>query len=201
MKNHKQGFAGVLAIILVLAVLGLGGYVLYRQAQPNYSYQSTTPPPALPEGKGAGASPLGGGGEGVTTDSTANWKTYKNDQFGFEMKYPDRLVVLSNTRIVNVYFEFPNNKISLSVLEPTESCFGGDIDKQSDPKIALNGISFYHRDFYNGAPGDERYLVHSYVGERGGECYSLSLIPNFPPAQPQAHSIMDQILSTFRFTK
>ncbi len=76
MKN-KQGFAPA-AIVIVLAVLVIGGYFVWKN-------QTVTPPSALPEGEGTPASPLGGGLEGVE-----GWKTYRNDEYGFEFKYPTR---------------------------------------------------------------------------------------------------------------
>ncbi len=80
----KQGFSP-LALIIILAVLGVGGYTLWQK-------QTVTPPSTLPEasptgsfwrGEGTPTSPLGGGQEGV-----GSWKIYTDEQSGFTLEYP-----------------------------------------------------------------------------------------------------------------
>ena len=90
MKNKQSGFAPILGIIIVLVLLAGAGYLYSKKATP-------TPPSALPEGEGTlTTSPLGGGQEGVATDETANWKTYTNEKYGFEFKYPSDVSIVAS---------------------------------------------------------------------------------------------------------
>ena len=56
----------IIAIIITIAVVGLGYWV----------YQSTITPEELTEE------------EQATEDETADWKTYRSEEYGFEMKHP-----------------------------------------------------------------------------------------------------------------
>ncbi len=70
----NKGFSAV-AIIIILAVLAVGGYAVWNN-------QNLTPPPALPEGEGV-----------------ESWKTYRNDEYGFEFKYPAEYVFREITEL------------------------------------------------------------------------------------------------------
>ncbi len=182
MKN-KQGFSGLVTIIII-AIL-IGGYAVWKKqaVAPTDDSLSTL---------------------GVDRDvDTTDWKTYRNEHYGFEVKYPSGLNILSQRGVVNLEFRLPpndNTDIGLSVLEPPGSCFSGDIDFRTDERIELSEITFYHLDYYRGGIAEVN-RGHQYVGERGRECYTFSLIPGISATNDQAHSVMDQILSTFKFTK
>jgi|GEM_PF-4976011 len=85
MKNNKKGFASVVLIGVVVLVLALGGYVWSKKSKES------------------------------NTSASANWKTYKNDTFGFEFEYPANLTIdedKSNYRgkpSVNVWVDTVNN--------------------------------------------------------------------------------------------
>lgn len=58
-------------MIVIVAILGIGGYFAYQNYnKPNQIFKNTQP---------------------ANQSKTANWKTYNNDNYGFEIKYPDSL--------------------------------------------------------------------------------------------------------------
>ena len=47
------------------------------------------------------------------TNETSNWKTYKNDQYGFELKYPSTWIIdVSGVSMGRIYFVSPEREIS-----------------------------------------------------------------------------------------
>ncbi len=83
----QKGFAPILIVVLIAAAVG--GYFWFNdsnnQTKPAQNVQTTkTPAPATkPESTSSAASPApNGAGE------TANWKTYTNTKFGYQIKYP-----------------------------------------------------------------------------------------------------------------
>ena len=68
MQINQKGFASILIILLVLLVGAVGYFVYVKKSEPvaqQHTQISTNP------------------------DATANWKTYRNDTYGFKVKYPD----------------------------------------------------------------------------------------------------------------
>lgn len=79
MKNSTKGFAPIAIVIIVAAVLVLagGGYWWWQNkaevAVPVINQQAIS------------------SSQQVATDETASWKTYRNDQYGFEFQYPTEI--------------------------------------------------------------------------------------------------------------
>lgn len=105
MQKH-QGFSA-LVIIILLAILAGGGYWVWKN-------QTITPPSALPEVEGTFTSPLGGGSEGVE-----GWKTYRNDEYGFEFKYPSSYSVKTENNNKNIIV-FASNFLTFGVFVEVE---------------------------------------------------------------------------------
>lgn len=151
-----------------------------------------------------------------TIDETANWKTYRNEKYGFEMKYPDNWIV--NIADDSIRFQtfpepspgyggFPGGKndiqISLSVKANSE---GLDLEKffakqslgrivKSKQSIVLGNISgiIATYDEEVGAGMSEVYSVaNNFLIEGIVFCGSNDV-------KEKAISIFDQILSTFKF--
>ncbi|MFH0803591.1 MAG: hypothetical protein V1877_00515, partial [Candidatus Tagabacteria bacterium] len=146
MNMQKQkGFAPIAIILIIIGVLAVAGGIWYWQKSkapeqkacteeakicPDGSYVSRTGPncefAACPETK---------------TDETANWQTYRNDEYGFEVKYPSDweasgcaiaeppalkyCVIRNSSRVNNSLWEEAGylGSINITVLESSASAY------------------------------------------------------------------------------
>lgn len=146
-------------------------------------------------------------------DETANWKTYTNAQYGFEVKYPpqwsvnDRKteftisdgnlrfeIITSNAGRGTYFTETKKSSIDVSNVKGERTDFLTD-----NKEVFISMISFpnYNKDGWNygylelsasGSPGLE---INAIVSEETGKQSVKGKVENF--------EVLDQILSTFRF--
>ena len=84
MPADRQGFTNILVIILVVAVAAVAGYfvLVEKLLAPVITEQ--------PEQQQAVPSVTDDASPSVSPpDATANWKTYRNEEYGFEFEYPN----------------------------------------------------------------------------------------------------------------
>ena len=201
--NKQKGLAPILIIILI-AVMAVGGYLLYqKQIKPVAVPQFSPSPVVSPV-----ISPIAS-----SSADTANWKTYTNSKYGFTLKYPQNLSVkeTSNIIIFNavgnkdnetvfalIVYENPNN-LSLKDYETKntgESGMGPSVYYSSSQLVTLeNGTKVY----YQKEEISCFSKCGSYIWINKDKIYKfLGSVNSGIKDQKQ---IMDQILSTFKFTQ
>lgn len=122
MKDHKTGFAALPLVVIVLVLLGGGAYfwsqnsatfnvaqkpAITPSAPPGFT-PPTTPPPSAPIPPVANPDPM------------ANWKTYTDKDYGFEIKYPSdwhTQLVQSDILFVPPEGNTPNRGATIQVVE------------------------------------------------------------------------------------
>ena len=79
MNMNKKGFSNILIVIVIVVILlGVAGYFVFIKKVPLAILQTNT---------------LSTTQSSTSTlrDQTANWNTYRSEEYGFEMKYPNML--------------------------------------------------------------------------------------------------------------
>ena len=136
MDENSRGFAIILPIILVLLLLGVGGYFVFQNSELREEV-ATTPNIILP-----------------TTEPTSGWKTFVNGNYSYTVNYPDGwktippIVEGSKTEPVGLHgsvllgktiylqSDYTNNPIQPVVqieVSPNETQESYDVRKQSRP--------------------------------------------------------------------
>ncbi len=204
MPNQK-GFTPALIIILI-AVLGIGGYFVYSNSRTKTasSVNQTNPTPKPTES--------------VSFADTTNWKRYTSSNLGFSIKYPAEVTLEEKDNLVLVSFWGPTQKANTEFYDGINLSFtsgslkdktlkefadsgveqtklnGGVIVKPLLPFV-LNGISGYA---YQG--GSQGRFTRIYLTSGRNQYFMIS-DGTVDPTEKGFQKITDQILSTFKFTQ
>jgi len=127
----------------------------------------------------------------ITESKIADWKTYRNEEYGFEVKYPEKLTpeVIVNNPANNIFSVFWGSKIIFKI-----GIYDTGIENQvrlhtidgSEKEIIIDNIKGLQ--FRTGFIGEESYIPHTLVKKNNKLYLFLGEGETF-----------NQILSTFKF--
>lgn len=173
--QYTQGL-GPVVIVIILAVLLLGGYIAYRQ------YTNVVDDDSGQE-------------VWVLEQEMANWKTYRNEEYGIEFNYPPKFAVY--------LFNDKNSNLSrLDIVEDSAveyTFMRFEIDSEGgEPPSATTA------DYYRLTKGENQNLVITPMSVnssllRNSRTYYVKFIRN--QGTKDQKPTFDRILSTFKFTK
>ena len=196
---------GILVIVLAAAIAGAGifAYQYYWSLEEEVEIPEETQP----------------------KDETADWKTYRNEEYGFEIKYPTDFKVNQNEEIYFSSLNYGDTRIKISVDKnlsvPLDGTFGGRYqyleNQQIDSKVFSEKSADFNKDYFIAYGGmgswdtvinsyqyknTDYYIVSLYRGRQLGasstEIINQTLI-EMRDENNDYTKIFNKILSTFRF--
>ena len=197
--NSQRGFVPVIIGIVVLVALVVGG-VIYQ----------TTQKPVLPKTDRVTNNSIT---STVTADNstplTTNWKTYKNDKYGFEFQYPAYAQLSDNTfgkiKEIDVTIQPATDRFFVSVISIGLCDFSYNknelsIGTASENQVTQDGWNWRHLQYetkdniVGGYWNDRYYLV------KDGACYQ-GVATGATQSISQTRNTLRSIFPTFKFTK
>jgi len=167
---------------------------------------------------------------GAPTTQTAGWKTYTNNEYGFEFKYPasGNMKIVPPGDVVKATIILPiaeegmhtnidakNLYINIKQNNNDSVCVGQNYYSQTS-NILINGIQFSKGGGGEGAAGHS-YVYTDYTTSKNNACITMSFIissyndlqiPAYNGGEPftqydfsKEEPLFSQIISTFKFTK
>ena len=187
--------------VFLLSGIGLAVFMQWTSIKQQKAYEDTKA--GLPQHKASlSASQLISQSEGTTTPTDiTEWKTYKNDQYGFEFQYPKGWEVkteIGNLNIFNIYStnNDKNDSITLSVnaLLTNENLFdafkrvnGVEPSNLQNKEISISGLRAFE---YINVTGNNTYTSTAFLYKN-----NFFQIISYKESQNYIN-----LLSTFKFT-
>ncbi len=151
--------------------------------------------------------------EKIAEDEITDWKTYRNEEYRFEIKYPkDHELIekvvggVSFGHIYDINILGPQ-ELSLSeyvnknIIPADDSRLGKTISKKSILVAGIEAIKF-EGEIFGSMAGPWRYGIDTFLLKEG-KIYRISYSPGVTKEEVSSNEIkiFNQILSTFRFIK
>lgn len=213
----QKGF-GLIGILIVVAVIaGIGAFVfesVFPEKSPftpseeeKSAIETAEQMKDVLEGKSNEMPQV----SGTMEDETANWKTYRNEEYGFEVRYPEKWMIrlasqtFVSPRQISFVIENPENKnevVQLIVNQDPQISNQGFDKNVSFVNKTLGGISA--REYRFPHPGEDVAVPQPgpHTGlwaEKNNQIYVLVFFDVSEIQEMQG--IYNQILSTFKFIK
>lgn len=201
MKKNSKGFIEILIIILASVILV--GLLAFKSTNITKAPTSVSPT--------------------STPESTANWKTYRNEKLGFEFKYPNSWFVTEenvlSTKTLVVFEdgkEIPNqeNKMeitlgfynqglqrNLTLKELIEQTKYPDLARPKQSEITLGNYKGVHFMYHVHGLGYYMSYILLAENEDSSKILNISYRHDISESEPDNPNpiVLNQILSTFQF--
>ena len=165
------------AAVIVILLLGYGIY-RYQGNVTSTTVQPTTTTPT------------------PNQSDTAIWKTYRNEKYGFKLRYPESMIAnVQEGPVVGAW--------TLVIYDPAAA----KLARGRVPELTLTNRSYAEyakmtRLFTQADIDSERISANIYFQEGGKDIYSsCNLFDNFETKSLRGLVLCNKILSTFKFTK
>lgn len=218
---NQKGISSIVIILIIAGVLAIGGGVWYWQSQKEKPAACTQDAKLCPDG--SYVSRTGSNCEFAACpevkDETANWKTYRNEKYGFEFKYPAEASLnvppVNPSTLFHGEIEFKNQGSFYNRAVINFTIYGKGIFKQY-PESNRCAIYKHESRVFGGIIADvveQENCPGSEGSPTGGSGHTLTAI--FPLSSSFElvyaanlnndfilnNKLGDLILSTFKFTK
>jgi hypothetical protein len=106
-------------------------------------------------------------------DPTANWKIYRNEEYGFEFKYPENF----GANVWRPYFWPPKATVVVEEDPIAKGCpdFPSGYQNIITKNVGINGIDFVIHKASDGAAGSS-YISYCYVAEKDMKYYVVNFL-------------------------
>lgn len=187
--NNQKGFANIILIVIIVAIVAVGGYFVFSKKLEPIAQQPTPTPTKTP------VSPTP-----TAKDETAGWNTFTDTQYGFEFKYPDTWKATVNDN------EGSDYKVIARVVNPSRA---GKPDTDvpieqllvRSQNITCEGQSINLGGKTGTGRGWEQGFGLIYYRDLCFKTQGWATTISLSAFDQSSQAVMDKILSTFRFTK
>lgn len=177
--NQQKSYAKIILIIVIIVILGIVGY--FKLIKNSTTTQQTQ-----------------------TSSETTGLKTYTNNQYGLELKYPENYLLIENNSGISI----ESSKSCANGDNPPKDCFGYNLliqknkitggDGDHIPSVQVAGYSSERFEIKDGMYDNESQIYIQFMKDN---TWYISYLTYNSENKVVAENLLNQILSTLKFTK